>query len=331
MPDSIAESHKTAIGCSKIAQALGISHWGGTPLDLWQHYTGRELLPDIGNDLRVALGEPMETVLRPFVEERLGGDLRRDRRVYQHPTLPLIGHIDFRLATSAQAVTRALGSPARVRPIVDIKTSLGPGARHRFGTDGTDELDADVLLQMHGYLLLTGATIAYVAALVPGPELKIFSVRADSEMKELIEDGLADFWRCVTTDTPPEARNEADARRLWTRHTAGKTLTATFDVGQQLRQLAQIRADMRTLEAREKTLCDALLPVLADAEVIVYGGEEIATYRANKSSEKVNFKSVAEELLSRYDEIERHQILESHTYTVPGARVLRLSKTLEDL
>lgn len=168
-PIDIAAAHRERIGCSLVAQALGLSQFG-TAYQLWAQYTGRAEWPDIGDDLRVALGEPMEDVLRPFVAARLGRDLRRDRREYLHPDLPLIGHVDYR-------AERLAGESKR--PVVDMKTSLGFGARHRFGEDGSDEVDDGVLLQMQGYTMLTGAEIAYVAALVPGPELKILTIPAD--------------------------------------------------------------------------------------------------------------------------------------------------------
>jgi hypothetical protein len=63
----IAASHRTRLGCSKIAQALGLSRWG-TAYQLWEQYTGKAPWPNIGHQLRVALGEPMETVLKPHVE-----------------------------------------------------------------------------------------------------------------------------------------------------------------------------------------------------------------------------------------------------------------------
>jgi hypothetical protein len=114
--NDIAASHRTRLGCSKIAQALGLSRWG-TAYQLWEQYTGKAPWPDIGNELRVSLGEPMETVLKPHVEERLGRSLRRDRREYLHPTLPLVGHVDY----------RASAAPGESRPVVDMKTSLGWG------------------------------------------------------------------------------------------------------------------------------------------------------------------------------------------------------------
>ena len=132
----IASSHRARIGCSSIAQALGVSRWG-TPYQLWERYTGRAPWPDICGELRVALGEPMEDVLRPFIEQRLGCELRRDRKEYLHPNLPLIGHVDFRANVLAQAVIDALGRPALKRPVVDCKTSLGWRSRVRFGAVST--------------------------------------------------------------------------------------------------------------------------------------------------------------------------------------------------
>ena len=203
MPD-IAASHRNRLGCSMLAQALGVTRNFGTRYDLWAEYSGRKTREDIGNELRVALGTPMEDVLKPFVEAKLGRRLRRDRHEYVHPTLPLVANLDFR----AEAL-----KGEHHRPVVDTKTSLGWGARHRFGEDGTDQVDEGVLLQMQGYTLLTGAPVAYVAALVPGPELKIYTIVADHELHEMIEDGVADFWRLVETDTPPDPETEAEARQ----------------------------------------------------------------------------------------------------------------------
>jgi predicted phage-related endonuclease len=232
----IAASHKSRLGCSKIAQALGLSRWG-TAYQLWENYTGRAPWPNIGHHLRVALGEPMETVLKPHVEKRLGRELRRDRREYLHPDLPLVGHVDYR----ASALN---GEP---RPVVDMKTSLGWGAKHRFGDDGTDEVDDDVLLQMQGYLMLTGAQTAYVAALVLGPELKVFTVTADKECHAAIREGIEAFWWHVQNDIPPDPQTLEDASRRWAQHQEGQTIVADGDA-------LQILAELRDLAARQKAL-----------------------------------------------------------------------------
>ena len=318
---NIAESHKAAIGCSKIAQALGLSAHGSR-FDLWQEYTGRKERDDIGNHLRVALGTPMEDVLKPFVEERLGRELRRDRRVYSHDSLPLIAHLDFRASKLAGET---------VRPVVDTKTSLGWGAKHRFGVDGSDEVDNDVLLQMQGYNLLTGANVAYVAALVPGPELKIYTVESDPELHDMIEDGIADFWRCVTTDTPPEPLNESEARQRWPSHSSGKTLDVAEDVMLLIKDFASIKRRLAEGEKQEKAIRDKLLPKLADADTVTYDGYTLLTYRANKDSQKTDWSKLAMAVMAWADlgTDQKAAWLDKFTTTQPGARVLRLAKTLE--
>ena len=323
MPD-IAASHANRIGCSELAQALGVTRNFGTRHDLWSQKTGRQQREDIGNELRVALGTPMEDVLKPFVEAKLGRKLRRDRHEYVHPTLPLVANLDFR----AEAL-----KGEHHRPVVDTKTSLGWGARHRFGEDGTDQVDEGVLLQMQGYTLLTGAPVAYVAALVPGPELKIYTIEADHELHEMIEDGVADFWRLVETDTPPDPETEAEARQRWPRHSEGRIVEADQEIAALLCQLADCKRRGKEVDTEEQGLKDRLLPLLADADSVRQGELSLATYRANKPSQKTDWSKLALAIMSwaDFDTDQTAAWLNKYTTTQPGSRVLRLAKDLERL
>lgn len=321
MPD-IAASHAHRLGCSQLAQALGVTRNFGTRYDLWAEHTGRQQREDIGNELRVALGTPMEDVLKPFVEAKLGRKLRRDRHEYVHPTLPLVANLDYR----AEAL-----KGEQHRPVVDIKTSLGWGAKYRFGEDGTDQVDDGVLLQVQGYTLLTGAPVAYVAALVPGPELKIYTIEADRELHEMIEDGVADFWRLVETDTPPDPETEAEARQRWPRHSEGRIVEADQEIAALLCQLADCKRRGKEVDTEEQGLKDRLLPLLADADSVRQGDLSLATYRANKPSQKTDWSKLALAIMSwaDFDTDQTAEWLNKYTTTQPGARVLRLAKDLE--
>ena len=280
----IAASHKNRIGCSSIAQALGVSRWG-TPYQLWERYTGRAPWPDICGELRVALGEPMEDVLRPFIEQRLGCELRRDRKEYLHPNLPLIGHVDFRANVLAQAVIDALGRPALKRPVVDCKTSLGWGSRVRFGADGSDEVDFDVMLQKQGYLMLTGAEIAFVAALVPGPELKIFTILADAEIQTRIADGISEFWWHVQNDIPPPVQTPEDAFRRWPQHEKGKTVVADDEALSLAAELRSAKARIKEAEIRATEMELALKSRIGDSESLVDStGKPLCIWKTQSAS-----------------------------------------------
>lgn len=297
----IAASHRTRIGCSKIAQALGVSRWG-TAYQLWEQYTDKAPWPDLGNHLRVALGEPMEDVLRPFVADLLGRDLRRDRKEYLHGDLPLIGHVDYR----ASALN---GEP---RPVVDMKTSLGWGSRNRFGADGTDEVDDDVLLQMQGYLLLTGAQTAYVAALVPGPELKIFTIQADLEIHTMIAEGLENFWWHVTSDTPPAVTSNADAARRWPQHTAGLTAPADAAALAILDDLRAAKVRAKQAETETDALEIALKLRIGEAEALLGDdGKPLCTWKTQQTTrmDTSRFKAGYPEMYSEYTKTTTSRVL----------------------
>ena len=309
----IAASHKTRLGCSRIAQAMGVSSYG-TPYQLWEQHTDRAPWPDIGGHLRVAIGEPMEDVLRPFVAERLGCELRRDRMEYRHPDLPLVGHLDFRVSKIADAVIAALGRPASKRPVLDMKTSLGWGSRHRFGADGSDEVDFSVMLQMQGYLMLTGAELAFVAALIPGPEIRIYPIHADAEIQARIAEGISEFWWHVQNDVPPPITTHDDAARRWPRST-GDSVVATAATSAMIAELRAVKADIKDLEARESALELSLKQELGNAESLVDSDMRPLCSWKSQKNKALNTKRLRDE---------RPDIADEFT-TLKTIRVLRLA------
>ena len=96
-----------------------------------------------------------------------------------------------------------------------------------------------------------------------------------------------------------------------------------------LRDYAAIKRQAKSQEAWEKILRDQLFPVLADADEIRINGQAVATYRANKASDKTDWKALAERLLPCASIETRVKLLAEFTTTVPGPRVLRLGKALE--
>jgi predicted phage-related endonuclease len=168
--------------------------------------------------------------------------------------------------------------------------------------------------------------------LIGNSEFRVYHFHRDPELEGYLLEEVSRWWRDhVIADVPPTPVTEAESRQRWPRHTAGKSIHATVDLGLQLRQLAQIRAEMRSLEAREKAVKDVVYPALADAEIVIYGGEEVATYRTNRDSQKVDYQALVVDLLTGMDPVEQAQLMAAHTRTVPGARVLRLSPELEKL
>lgn len=224
------------IGCSEIAAAIGISPWK-TPYRLWEEKIGSS--PEFnGNRLAMALGEPMEAVIVPFVEEQRRTRYRRTNKVWKHPALPLIGHPD-RLAVG-------------VKEGLEIKTALSFSARDKWGKD-SDEIPMHYLCQVQGYLMLTGFPVWIVAVLMAGPELRLYTIRPHAELQDLIADEIADFWRNVETNTPPEPITLDDVNRRWSVAKDGMEL-ADAVTSANVAELAKIKEKVRYLEKQADDL-----------------------------------------------------------------------------
>jgi hypothetical protein len=89
------------------------------------------------------------------------------------------------------------------------------------------------------------------------------------------------------------------------------------------RDLARVKRQLADLEAQERAIRDRLIPIIADADALTFEGRQILTFRANKDSNRTDWRAVAEALDAPAE------VVQAHTVITPGARVLRLAKGLE--
>ena len=81
----------------------------------------------------------------------------------------------------------------------------------------------------------------------------------------------------------------------------------------------------------EQAIKDRLYPLLADADSVRRGEMSLATYRANRDSQRTDWQAVANAVMNSMQVPlhERMSWIDQYTTTQPGARVLRLAKDLE--
>lgn len=252
--EAIAVSHQTRIGCSEIAEALGISPWK-TPYQLWEEKTGRRQPDDIGGLLRVELGNRLEQVVADLYMQREGVKVVRYRREYREDDeVPLVGHIDRRI------IGHKVG--------LEIKTSLGKFSSAEWGDEGTDQVPMHYLSQCLGYLMLTGYERWDLAVLLAGPEMRIYRIMPDAAIFAGMRAGLREFWRHVETDTPPPLTTLEDARRRWPVSKGG---IATPGIGTlyHLDRLRELRAEIAELEDAAAAVELDIKEAMGDAEAMV--------------------------------------------------------------
>lgn len=89
----------------------------------------------------------------------------------------------------------------------------------------------------------------------------------------------------------------------------------------------QCRQARLAAEKAEDVAKDAVANLLLDAEGARYDGQPVCTWRANKASERVDWKQAALELAEEMGATQE-QVVAQFARTVPGARVLRVTKAL---
>ena len=146
----------------------------------------------------------------------------------------------------------------------------------------------------------------------------------------MILDEASRFWTDhVVARNPPTPSSEAEARQRWPRHSEGRVLEADDEMVMLLNKLAYCKRRGKEVADEEQGIKDRLLPLLADADTVRLGEMSLATYRANKDSQRTDWQKVANFLRPLVDDAAYANILASYTTTQPGARVLRLAKDLE--
>ena len=333
MPDGTTQAQFTAdrltgLGGSDLGAILGLNPYR-TPFQVWSEKTGRS--ESFTGNLQTRFGSYAEEFVAREYSDRTGRQVQRYNSLLRHPNAPLLGHID-RLVVPEGAKRASHQREIRTDLGLEAKTAhaLAASRTGDWGEPGTDAVPASYLIQCQAYMLLTGCAHWDLAVLFGNSDFQIYHLHQDQELGEYIVEEASRWWRdYVVADVPPPPSSELEARQRWPGHTPGKVVDLDEAQAELLRDYAALKRQAKSQEAWEKILRDQLFPVLADADEIRINGQAVATYRANKASDKTDWKALADELLRGFDPDDRASYLAEYTTTVPGARVLRLGKALE--
>ena len=328
MNDQFTADRLTGLGGSDLGAIFGLSPYR-TPHDVWLEKTRRTT--PVVDGIHLRHGQWNEQFIADEYTRATGQRTQRYNALLRHPEAPLIGHVD-RLVIPEGAKTASYKSEIRTDIGLECKTAsaFAAGRDSEWGPAGTDQVPQGYLLQVAGYQALTGCARWDLAALIGNADLRIYHFTRDLELEGYLLEEASRWWRdYVIADTPPPPSSELEARQRWPGHSPGRAIEADEGLYTDLTLLARLKAKIRDYEKQEQALKDRILPALEDAEIITWAGKEITSYRANKASNKTDWRALAERLLPTMSEALRAQFLAEFTTTVPGPRVLRLGKALE--
>jgi len=262
------EARRTGIGGSDVAAILGISKYK-TPLSVYQEKRG-ELAPQADNG-PMRWGRYLEPVVRQAYADETGREVRLPTELIRHP------QHDFMIANIDGVVVDE-------RRLFEAKTARsGDG----WGEPGTDQIPQAYLLQVQHYMTVTALPIADVAVLIGGSDFRIYEVRADAELQDMLVDAEREFWQAVQIGEPPAPVSYADVIARWGHASRAGLVMADDAALSSLDTLRRVRAQLAELEAEEDAAKTAVMKALGECDTLVDSrGHTLATWKAQKGARR---------------------------------------------
>jgi len=267
------QRRRAFVGASEVAMLFGLPTFGGkTIADLWwQKKYGNER--EWNGNASTKLGNRLESAVLEAAEERLG--------------TPII-HRQHWLTKGSNAATLD-GRAADSMAVVEAKTAgiIGPSRMADFGDDGSDDVPENYLLQVQCALMVTGAELGYLAALIGGRGFAMFTITPHTELQRAIAKKSAEFIASLSGDVaPPEPPQLDTLKRI--RRQPNKVATISDELYD---RFESAKADAKASEAVKEEAQRAVLAAMGDAEMGVCGigaytfYEQTTNYKAKEASQ----------------------------------------------
>jgi putative phage-type endonuclease len=263
MTDDFHERRRTGIGGSDAPAALGISPWR-TPYDLWLEKTGRD--EPVTTTEPMLWGELLEPVITAEYVRRTGRQILLEPEMLRHPSHQwMIAHLDGRTISEPEP------------RILEVKTARDARG---WGEPGSDEVPLAYLVQVHHYLVVSGASIADLAVLIGGSDFRIYEIRADAGIAEQLIAREAEFWRQVERREPPDPVNLHDAAARWGKLLTQGSVIADADELAAVEILRWARNERHRIEAEEAEAKLVVLQALGErgSRLVDSAGTLLATW-----------------------------------------------------
>ncbi len=290
-----------SIGASEAGAILGLNPYR-TPLDVYLQKIG-EQQPDEEN-LAMTIGTFMEPLARKLFEKETGFRVVKDNKIRIDP------EHDF-LTTNLDGMVIGEKVP------LEIKTATVWNIK---------EIPGWYYCQLQHQLMVTGAPFIYFAVIVLGYQ-KTFVVDQFPRNDAFIENMrtvMVKFWtENVLAKVPPDPITYEEAQRVYSRNDPDKIVEAPDD---DYKQIAlddkKYKAQIKILEKRIETGKLKMSLLMEDAkEVVTWEDEVLVTWKNNKDSEEFDLATFEKDnplLFKKYQKV------------MPGARVLRFNKNIEE-
>jgi predicted phage-related endonuclease len=258
---------------------------------------GKLEIEDISHVEAVQMGHVMEPVIGRLAQQKLGVELTKIEESLTHAKHPWFkSHFDF------------AGKQGSKTFLVEAK-NYNASVRNKFDVSGLAP-PADVAQLVHEAAVF-GVDMVYLAILFGGQEFVLIPFTITDEQKEDLIKQMAVIWGHVQAGTtlPPE---DLEQVKLIYPTSTESIKTASASVEQACMALAQIKANIKVLEAQEEQYDTLVRGYMQDKDTLAtIDGKVLATWKSAKSSIKFDAKLFQESMPDIYKQFMRE---------MPGSR-----------
>ena len=258
---------------------------------------GKLEIPDLSNIEAVQMGHVMEPVIGRLAQAQLGTELVKIEESLTHAKHPWFkSHFDFAGKQGGKSfLVEAKNYNASVRGKFDVSGICPP---------------ADMAQLVHEAAVY-GVDMVYLAVLFGGQEFLLIPFTITDEQKDDLIKQMAVVWGHAQAGTtlPPE---DLDQVKLLYPQGSEHAKTASASVEQACLALAQIKANIKALEAQEEQYQTLVSGYMGEASVLsTIEGQVLATWKNAKASPKFDSKLFQSAMPDIYQQFVRD---------IPGSR-----------
>ena len=258
---------------------------------------GKLDIPDLSNIEAVQMGHVMEPVIGRLAQAQLGTELVKIEESLTHAKHPWFkSHFDFAGKQGGKSfLVEAKNYNASVRGKFDVTGICPP---------------ADMAQLVHEAAVY-GVDMVYLAVLFGGQEFLLIPFTITDEQKDDLIKQMAVVWGHAQAGTtlPPE---DLDQVKLLYPQGSEHAKTASASVEQACLALAQIKANIKALEAQEEQYQTLVSGYMGEASVLsTIEGQVLATWKNAKASPKFDSKLFQSAMPDIYQQFVRD---------IPGSR-----------
>lgn len=270
----------SGIGSSEVATIVGLNPFE-TPYQLWRRKMGIDAPKE--ETFAMKAGHYLEPAVAKFWEDATGLEV------------DLSSEGDWLIVDDAKPYLRV--SPDRLYWLDDAHTKTGIlECKTTQKTIDPDNLPRHWFCQVQYQLGVARIEQGSIGWLTQGREFGYQDLRLVPDFFGWLIEQVDRFWvDNILGGKAPAESNIQDIILKYPQHVEGKTIEAGAGTYEVYDQLKSLRREISVLEDKKIILEDEIKLAFGDAEVLSYGGQTLATFKAPKATAKFDAKAFKED------------------------------------